>query len=769
MGWFDEKRTYVSSSYLPLIEYTPDIVKQSVLDSIMCKTEIVPDLMDTLNASIATKLYKYYKHASKATNQLVVPRGITNRGIPSAGTVTPIINARIPTPSGNKMQITGMSYGGYSEFAVTQEAFYLDPNLDFITASNSFTDNRVGPTIYAIYDTTIVRDNVIRVSGRASNGSTRTVEVSFPYKLFGPDLYLTVEFYFYPKDIDPSIPRNYYTYHVESDKYPQLSPAEIPREYVPIMPLRIRNRSVQKSDSKYKDIKKALDILGINLEELVSAIEDSPSIKEVDHAYFMLGCDPWADNSGANQYMYEFFLDMSRKVKTSKATFLKWYNEDQKQDEIPLNELAITDGTFKGIFSWHYIEESLHSGSIGQVGTVTKSINAPYGPRKDWIWGWYWHPPSWESVYHPPWIENVWVPGWIETIYHPQIGQPGDPDYQPGWFETVVHPGYMDQVYHPGYWEQVQVPAWSEWRPTKPIMVEDTRNTLTLRKQLDSNTYRQFIIPGLMFSNQVYGGDLNHFSTLQKSRQSEQQKVLIPLDVDLSYNVSATLRSELMYSSFHLVVNAINVVTLKWYETSFFSSFVKIIGIAITIFTFGSDGGLGMSLAMAASTGISAVASLIAEMILTNLVISSAFKFAAETLGLEFAMVFAAVASIYAMAGSDMTLDLPFADDALLAATGLQQGIGSILTEELTEISAAQVAMVAEQEEMMEELESINKELNKPAGYDVMNAFRMLNMLPSESPSAYLTRTTGTSMYNIMSIDAISNYVDNSLRLPTDI
>lgn len=774
MGFFSEKRTFVSSSYLQLIEQTPDIITQSITASTLNNSDITGDIVDTLNNSMATKLKGIYGKALKNVSGVSVPKGIYKTKVNSTQSVISTINSIYPPNNGDKTYIVSQTYGMYQNSEIINECSQINKSFTYNANTYSFTINSTGKT-YKIIGLSIINNNIVRIYGDGKN-----LSINFPYNLFKGDKYFNVKFYQASpvKDeignlIPPKVPSKLmsWTYHLQSNKFPQFSDNSSKySDFFPVLPLRISNRSLKKTDKNYKGIEEVLSSLSIDVNNLLDSIEKSPDIAEIDHAYFVMGVDPYSNDIGVADYLYEFFLGASKHDICSQQQFMSWYNKDVKPfDSFPeINSFDISDGTYAATLSWYWTTNSLKKGRIGATGKVTKVINAPHPFKKEWT---YWEGTryEWENVCHqiykPGYFTKVWVDavyGWV-TVCHKDPLSPSGEICKDVW--QIITEGYWKDVYHPGEWVTEcgweSVARWGWWKHHE-IEIDNPYNTITLRKQLDEDTYREIVIHGLLYSNKIYGGSISHVSNLEASRQKEQQKVLIPLDVEIVNNLPFNTRNYLIYTSFHLVVNAIKVVKLKWYETSFFSAFVQVIGLAFSAISLGTST-IITGLVTAAAAGITALAQVVIKLVIQSILINATFKFAIDKLGLEKSFILALVVSFVGLLNRGFKLDIPI--DFTFISSQFFNKINTVSTESLEDILEDQKNLDNKYNAQMEAINAANKDLGNSSLIDPLNCYDTIGMFPQETVNNYYTRMVGLPNSGTLAIQAVTNFVDNALSL----
>lgn len=729
MSWFNEERVFVSSSVVPLVDDTPDNIKQSVINSVLTGRDIVPDLLDSYRASIAHNMDNYYRagfYGDDPNNPRFAPKFKWSNGLPKGDTgfepvnkdeVQRILEQRYPDQAAKGITVLSAGYYTY-----TQDDYQAKYDMvkgaimrnEGVSKKIEFTQILNGGVYFILndgleweldptFDKIRPQGTTFKIRGRSWNSGGESGQgywqhsddftVKQDYPLVWNQRYVLVNYtvegekYTFP-----------WVYQVESKEYPQLTPEAPKTTYMPVIPLRLRNRSIQPEDAIYPEAKKMLKYFNIKVKHLIDSIEKSEDIDSIDHAYFTLVVDVFAEGDPITNYLFEFFRDMDARSTATRLDFVNYMNIEHPRGAPNFNEVNIKDKTFNSSLFWLYTTNTVQDEVIGKVGTVKKVIT-PNGSFKHWTWR----------------------------------------EHESGWVKN------------------------------QEIRIESPDSTLTLTKQISETQTQTIVVHGLMYADKIYQGRGKYWiATLSDSADEDLRKILVPMNVAILYeSLSKKEREYLIYKSFNLVVHAVEVIKLKWYETSIFQGLVKIIGIAITIISFGMDQGLGFSIAQAISAGVTAVATLVGEMILANIILSYTFKFAAEALGVEWAALFAAVVVAVGIIGDRLgTFELPDITDFLsMITSGLGSGTGAVIQEELEQIQSESEKLKAEQEKLWEELEEAQEQIQDPSILDPLYLFTDIGIFPWESGSDWVNRQLKVD-YAQESIDAVSNFVDNALMMP---
>lgn len=289
-----------------------------------------------------------------------------------------------------------------------------------------------------------------------------------------------------------------------------------------------------------------------------------------------------------------------------------------------------------------------------------------------------------------------------------------------------------------------------------PVVIYNTKGTHTYRKQITLATYEEILVVNM---NQLYFVTGNYFSLAD-----EQDEILmIPLDRSITETYKTSVKEEIYSRSLHYVFTSVQVVKVKWYQTSFFSFLMLAIAVVVTISTMGSDGGALISAVLAGNTAAAVIAATaLLKSIVIGYVIGLVIKQAVKVIGMEAAFILAIVAAVTAAkmtftAGS--LSGAPWAADLLRLSTGLTKGIKDLLAEDFRQLSIEYTELGLIKSESEKQLEEANKLLESSVA---LNPF----VIFGESPNDYYNRTVHAGNVGILGFNAIESYVDIALTLP---
>jgi len=209
----------------------------------------------------------------------------------------------------------------------------------------------------------------------------------------------------YPQgDVYEDAPNMYWIYDIESNAtddpyYPELVTVEetpYVAEFYPIALLRtnFRDTNREKLDDNgdpyyvypelYASVKKLLGKIDVDADAIIDSISENKDIDDIKDAFILFALDLAVKNETCNDYLYRFFKDLEPKSGVGKLR----YEAAKEADKIaPVNVFEIRESNYNTKIYYNYIESRTVVGSIGDKGTVTKTItklsNTVYNPPYD--------------------------------------------------------------------------------------------------------------------------------------------------------------------------------------------------------------------------------------------------------------------------------------------------------------------------------------------------------------------------------------------------
>lgn len=288
-----------------------------------------------------------------------------------------------------------------------------------------------------------------------------------------------------------------------------------------------------------------------------------------------------------------------------------------------------------------------------------------------------------------------------------------------------------------------------------------TGDTVSIPQVTKVHRYQHQVAPGLYEEVLIQDLSMTYFIYGDYTTTGDETDdiLLIPIDRSLTQAYSIGDREKLYARALHLVFNSRTVTEVKWYQQSWFSTFLIIVAVVLTIMDFGADGGGWIAAATSLTGPALLVAMIIINVIVLPALFAAAFKLFVKAFGQDVATLIALLAVAYGgykLYQSGGVAGAPWASSMLQLSTGLQQ---AVLADKYTDLlsQADQFNLfVDEQNKLLE------------TAQDLLDKSHLLNpfVIFGEKPEDFYNRTIHTGNIGTLGINAISSYVDVALTLP---
>lgn len=286
----------------------------------------------------------------------------------------------------------------------------------------------------------------------------------------------------------------------------------------------------------------------------------------------------------------------------------------------------------------------------------------------------------------------------------------------------------------------------------------------TVSTSIPIHYYRQQVSGTLYDEIQVYDLEMSYFiSGGYTTTGDETDKILlIPLDRSITSEYSLPDREVLYTRSLHYVFNSLVLTKVKWYQTGLFKAIMLVVAIVITVYTYGAAWeSIGAAIAAGTMT-VSTFIALVLPGLIEYILITVAVRLFIKTVGVKIAFiaaVLAALAGVYFVIDAGSLAGAPWAQDLLRLSTGISSGVQDTLKNAFTNLLGEGNDFNKYVEEQTKLLDAADKLLET-------NNFLSPFVLFGETPDDYYNRTVHSGNIGIVSIDAVSSYVDRQLTLP---
>jgi hypothetical protein len=286
-----------------------------------------------------------------------------------------------------------------------------------------------------------------------------------------------------------------------------------------------------------------------------------------------------------------------------------------------------------------------------------------------------------------------------------------------------------------------------------PVVLTTETTAHFYRRQVTATTYEELEVESLKTIFEILQG----YSAIA---DEEDPILIVPLNRAITNGYPLNQREELYSRSLHYVFNSKVTRRLKWYQGSVFRAVMIIILIIITIATKGATA-KELAAYIAAGSYLAAATLILIEIGLA-LIFRAVFKFLVRVLGVKAAFVLAIIAAALGVVDaleSGSLAGAPFASELLAVSTGLTTAINK-------ELQSSMVDLAKEYEVFQDWKEEQEKVLK--VGKDLLGEITRLSpfIIFGEEPDEYYNRTAHSGNIGVLSIDAISQFVEGKLRLP---
>lgn len=278
------------------------------------------------------------------------------------------------------------------------------------------------------------------------------------------------------------------------------------------------------------------------------------------------------------------------------------------------------------------------------------------------------------------------------------------------------------------------------------------------RKQLTPTVYREYRVYGLSIVEVVAGGNYT-------TAAGGDENLLIPLDLSIDHGISPRKMEELYTKCMYIILNTLQVVKTKWYQTGIFKAIMFIVAVVVSYFF--PPAGVAMWTWMAAAYAV-------IQAVVIGLLIQVAVKLLVK-LGVDVGTAAAVIAAVALVYGG-------------FTALSKTTGLGGMSTIQLLQLSSQAFSAssqgyalqtknaIKEFNSLMTELSEENKEIQRKARELGMGNHGPLLLYEQpydvgvrigESPDDYIERSIHTTNVASTVYSLIEMNVDMGLQLPT--
>lgn len=720
MGLFSKSKTYTDSSTTVLMDGSTDIMRDSILTSVVNDRPIAEDILGNTLYGLTSKASAMRNYA-KDNYTRALPSG----AIRTQGANPDIVKHQLTEILGQPVYIqysfyqpTSPIYFAYTYLSTSDRQW--NPDSGHIGNPPVVTPN--GEQVY-LEDALVAGTNLLTIRYQyqvahyvpghgevEGHNSYETVivteDVAVP-DLLPNEMYYNVGYFLLDDTLEITGNLAYWDYRESLHLYPILN-VEEPRatasEFYPVFPI-VENAVDMTTEDKretdlYKTTKRALNIVGIKYQDLADNIlhpepdpdvpgsEDPPNPDDIDNTYIWVGADLQTENPHTLRYLHAFFKDAHNRQTYDASDYSAWQG-DPTDNPPPYNTLTISEANFKVEVSWNYIYEDI-------IDLVLVDPARPNNPKGYTI-------------------------GFTTREQDPSVRQQSN-----GFaYETSL---------------------------------------VTFTKQISPTQCSRIQIKGLYHINYI-----NHSHTIDTSVGDSLDRndngdlipaFIIPVENAIARSLGTISYNTMLYDCFRVQYNSIKTVKLKWYQTSFFKFAIVVVQIVIAIYTMNPA---ELASAVATIGAGEVIADILTTIAINQLITIAVTSFVVDVLGIDNALL-AAVVAVAVSYGVSVGTGTGFSSinpkatfvDTLMASTSAMAGS---VTQEIQEQKQG------EMDDYMKELAIASGVLEDAEEEMEFKFDRPMQLVDHQDPETFFARTLNPNP-GTMAFDAQYNYVNTTLALP---
>lgn len=290
--------------------------------------------------------------------------------------------------------------------------------------------------------------------------------------------------------------------------------------------------------------------------------------------------------------------------------------------------------------------------------------------------------------------------------------------------------------------------------------------------QVDKLHYREVYVRNPASINNIYRDKIAVTTLTTAQASPDEYQLYVPLHYGLWNQLPKGMQETVFQSSFALILNSYERVSVAWYTSGFFKALVIVVVGIIMVWT---QQYWLLALLKAAKIGLVALALFILESIVVGLIVKGIADFIIKEFGekLGFLTVIALIVAaafmrntaIFTILGRTMQVT---AMNLISFSSVMLQSITNKLQQDMYDIQNTMTEFASETEEKWEKLEEKIKSLFPEAKFDILDVLYQTTPLTTkatiESPSAFYYRTVyGVPNVGTVAFDILHNYYDINL------
>lgn len=281
------------------------------------------------------------------------------------------------------------------------------------------------------------------------------------------------------------------------------------------------------------------------------------------------------------------------------------------------------------------------------------------------------------------------------------------------------------------------------------------------RYQVLDSMYEELVVYGLRIDYKV------HYKKGFGAGPGDPE-LLVPVDRGIMKTLSVGRRERVMCKAMHMLVNTVQIIKTKWYQSGAFKWIMIIVAVVITIFSMGTA---WQTIVAAAALGTTALVITLVSMLINVLIINYAIKLFVKKFGPQIGILAAVAAMAYgAYTGFGAPANSTWGESLLAIGNGLAKRSMGALQKEVQDI----VGDIEDYEDWSKgQFDSLKDQRDKLGlnpqfmGLDGMDLIQLVpDTIFGEAPQDYYSRTVHSGNIGATSYDLVEFYHFYALELP---
>jgi hypothetical protein len=301
----------------------------------------------------------------------------------------------------------------------------------------------------------------------------------------------------------------------------------------------------------------------------------------------------------------------------------------------------------------------------------------------------------------------------------------------------------------------------------------DDNSKVVFKLQTEANLYKEVTVYAPRHNNDIWTGHSVNTYLNDVIDDADNLNFIVPVHYGVSFNMNKIMQNQLYQEALILVINAVDVVKLKWYESSLFKFIFLFASLAFALW---SAQPWLLDLATAASAGYMAVINFILPQVVFGVALNYGVQLIVEAIGPEGAAILAilifAITAFKGPSSSGISVfgkDMLTSDILLSMVPALLNKSNEFIAGQLENLKQEYDNFLLAAEKQWDELALIQEELepNLLAENLLMAQSARLLQHPITDPEKFYEYTIHAgNIGTVVAHDIVPNFFDMSLKLP---